>query len=233
MTSRQVRLLVRALGAAALAGALSGCFLNPDALPPNNVRKVDQLYHSFVRLQPTIIEPQVEPITMVHPVDFAFGSDELSADEKERLDAFLADAGVNSQARIEVDGPRRAAGAHDMMTTSRLEALIGYLSSKGLQAVIAPRPTETLTRPEDAVVVTVSRAMVIEPDCNVPKTIYGPRPTNIWSCTTSAALGRMVADPTDLERGRPTGPGDGEALTLGVQRYRADKVKSITAESTN
>jgi type IV pilus biogenesis protein CpaD/CtpE len=233
MTSWQVRLVVRALGAAALAGALSGCFLNPDAMPPNNVRKIDQLYHSFIRLQPTVIEPQVEPITMVHRVDFAYGSDELSAEEKERLDAFLADTGANSRARIEVDGPRRAGGAHDLMTDSRLNALIAYLSSKGLQAAAAPRPTETLTQPEDAVVVTVSRAMVIEPDCNVPKTIYAPRPTNIWSCTTSAALGRMVADPTDLQSGRPTGPGDGEALIQGVERYRKDKIKPLKTESTN
>lgn len=233
MSSWQVRLAVRALGVAALAGALSGCFLNPDTMPPNNVRQVDELYHSFIRLQPTMIEPQVEPITMVHRIDFAYGSDELSAEEKERLDSFLADAGADSRARIEVDGPRRAGGAHDMMTASRLDALINYLSGKGLQAAVAPHPTGSLTQPEDAVVVTISRAMVIEPDCNVPKTVYAPRPTNIWSCTTSAALGRMVADPADLQRGRPTGPGDAEALTLGVQRYRADKVKSIKTESTN
>lgn len=233
MITRRVKLGSRALGAVLAAGALSGCFLNPDAMPPNNVRQVDQLYHSFIRLQPAVVEPQVETVTMIHRVAFAYGVDAIEDREAARLDAFLAEVGADSRSRVEVDGPRRAGGAHDLMTAARLDAIVERLSAKGLQAAVPSRSIEALNRPEDAIVVTVTRAMVIEPDCEVPKTIYGPRPTNVWSCTSSVALGRMVADPLDLERGRTLGPGDGEALSLGVTRYRTGEIKPLKTESTN
>ncbi|MFQ5466939.1 MAG: hypothetical protein ACE5DS_02280, partial [Kiloniellaceae bacterium] len=47
----------------ALALGLGGCILNPDARPPTETVPAHRLYHSFLRLQPPLIEPRVEQIT--------------------------------------------------------------------------------------------------------------------------------------------------------------------------
>lgn len=215
-----------------LTGALSGCLLNPDALPPNKTVPLDQLYHSSMRLQPSVVEPQVETVDIMHTVEFPFGSDTLSDSQVERLAAFLREARAGQQARIVIDGPRKAAGRFDILTEARIAAIADAIADQGFLADISRRPVDSLSRPADSIVVAVSRAMVIEPDCEVPKTIYVPRPTHIWSCSTAVALGRMVVDPMDLKRGRPLGPADGETLSRGIERYRTDKVKVLKSDPT-
>lgn len=223
----------RMLGSALALAALSGCFLNPDAMPPTETVVTHQFYHSLMRLQPAIVEPQAETITMIHKVSFAFGEDDLSAGEAERLTRFLQASAADRKSRVRIDGPRKAAGRHDILTAARIASIAARLTEMGAHAEVAARPIESLTKPEDAIVVTVTRAMVIEPDCNVPKTIYTPRPTHIWTCSSAVALGRMVADPLDLARGRTLAPGDGETLAAGVERYRADKIKELDDEPTS
>ena len=222
------------LAAAALAlGTVSGCFLNPDAMPPNNIRQVDGLYHTLLRLQPAVVRPQVEVVTMLHAAKFGFGEDRLNGAEMARLVKFLQESGADHAARIDIDGPRKAAGQHDILTAARILGLSNRLTAMGLNATVPARPIDSLAKPEDAVVVTVTRAMVIEPDCEVPKSIYTPRPTHIWSCSNAVVFGRMVEDPLDLERGRTLAPGDGETLAAGVERYRTDKVKEFDVEETS
>ena len=224
---------LRLMGTALAMATLSGCFLNPDALPPTETVWSHQFYHSLIRLQPAVVEPQVETVTLIHEVAFAFGEDALSAHETEQLTKFLQDSAADRRSRIRIDGPRKAAGKHDILTAARIANIAAKLSDMGIQSEVAPRPIDSLVKSDDAIVVALTRAMVIEPDCAVPKTIYGPRPTHIWTCTTAVALGRMVADPLDLERGRPQDPGDAEALSLGVERYRDGKVTPLTSQSTS
>lgn len=223
----------RLAAAVLVSTALSGCFLNPDAMPPNKTRDIDQLYHSLMRLQPAIVEPQLETITMLHKVEFGFGEDGLSNSEADRLLQFIVKSGADHRSRIAIDGPRKAAGGFDILTKARIASIGANLLKAGVKTEVSPRPIDSLSKPTDAVVVTVTRAMVIEPDCDVPKTIYGPRPTHIWSCSNAVALGRMVEEPLDLERGRTLGPADGEALAAGIERYRTDKVKQFKSESTS
>ena len=210
---------------------LSGCFLNPDSMPPNQVVPAHQLYNSLLQLAPAVVEPQIETITMTHKANFAFGVDDLNASEVARLTNFLQDTGADRLTRIEINGPRKAAGKHDVLTAARIASISERLSDLGMKPAVAARPIDSMTVPSDAIVVTVTRAMVIEPDCGVPKTIYGPRPTHIWSCSNTVVLGRMIVDPLDLERGRPQRPGDGEALAPGIARYRAGKIKPIKNQS--
>ena len=216
----------------AVPALLSGCFLNPDAMPPTKTVTTHQLYHSLIRLQPSVVRPQVETVEILHTVRFAFGSDALTPSEAERLVQFLRETRAGDQARIAIDGPRKAAGRFDILTEARLAAITDAIAGQGLAAEVARRPVESLARPQDAIIVTVSRAMVVEPDCDVPKTIYGPRPTHIWGCSNSVALGRMVVDPQDLDRGRTLAPADGHTLAKGVERYRNDAIKPLKTEST-
>jgi len=212
---------------------LSGCFLNLDSMPPNEVVQTHQLYNSLLRLSPAVVEPQAEVITLIHKANFAFGKDALSDNEVDRLTKFLQDTGADRLTRIEVNGPRKAAGRHDVLTAARIASISKRLSALGMNPAIATRPSDSMTVSGDAIIVTVSRAMVIEPDCEVPKTIYSPRPTNIWTCANTVVLGRMIVDPLDLARGRPQGPGDGEALVLGVERYRTGKITPIKNQSVS
>ncbi len=221
----------RPLCAALAMATLSGCFLNPDSMPPNEVVSTHQLYNSMLRLAPAIVEPRAEVITMIHKTNFAFGDDDLKASEVARLTKFLQNSGADRLSRIEINGPRKAAGKHDVLTAARIASISGRLTTLGMKPSVATSPIDSMTVPGDAIVVTVTRAMVIEPDCDVPKTIYGPRPTHIWSCSNTSVLGRMVVDPLDLERGRPQGPGDGEALASGVTRYREGKITPIKNQS--
>jgi pilus assembly protein CpaD len=53
-----------------------------------------------------------------------------------------------------------------------------------------------------------------------------------FGCATTTNLGLMVADPGDLVRGRPAPSADGEAATLGVQRYRTGKTLKLLDSDT-
>jgi type IV pilus biogenesis protein CpaD/CtpE len=44
-------------------------------------------------------------------------------------------------------------------------------------------------------------------------------------CVSDANLRAMLDDPSDLERGRPLGPADGDRESLGVEDYKAGKTK--------
>ena len=46
-------------------------------------------------------------------------------------------------------------------------------------------------------------------------------------CSTNANLGQMVADPLDLQQGRPAGAADGEAASLSIQRYRRGETREL------
>jgi hypothetical protein len=50
-------------------------------------------------------------------------------------------------------------------------------------------------------------------------------------CVSDANLRAMLEDPSDLQRGRPLGPADGERESLGVESYQADKPKGGQAAS--
>ncbi len=227
------RIALRYIGTAAIAAALSGCFLNPDAMPPNETRPLDQMYHSLMRLQPKMVEPQVETVTMLHEVKFGFGEDALSASESDRLLQFLSASMADMNSHVTIDGPRKSAGTFDVLTKARLDSISDRLGEVGVKVKPAPAAINSLSRPDDSIVVTVTRTMLIEPDCAVPKTIYGPRPTHVWSCTNAVTLGRMVADPRDLERGRTLAPAEGETMAKAIARYRADKIKTLKSESTS
>jgi pilus assembly protein CpaD len=61
---------------------------------------------------------------------------------------------------------------------------------------------------------------------------FDPRnlPLSNLGCANAVNLGLMVADPADLERGRPLGPADAVRESEAIVRYRTDKVKELNAE---
>jgi len=179
------------------------------------------------------IETQVEPITLMHLLNFAPGDSALNDQEFASLRKFLQNSGVHDGARIEVDGPRTSGGYFDPLTKARVEGIRAELSSLGLRSQIPAKQLTLLARPPEGIAVTVTRAMVIPPDCTAPQPEFATRPENLWSCANAANLGHMVADPVDLVQGRTLSPADGEASATAIDIYRKREVEAPTAEKTS
>ncbi len=200
--------------------ALGACHVDPNTQNPISLVTSHTFDHANWQQIPGKMKNQVEPITFTHSVSFAAGEMELSEAEMNRLLAFLQESGVHQGARIEIDGPRSQGGYFDPLTAARMSEIESELSSVGLRSQVPARPITSLIRPGDTIAVNVTRAMVILPDCSTLQPSYATRPSYSYSCSNTAALGMMIADPLDLERGRDEGPADGEPAATVIEMYR-------------
>jgi pilus assembly protein CpaD len=205
----------------AAAAALTACHVPVETQDPVQLVSSHSFDHANWQQRPAPIESTAETITVLHTVRFTGQDTALGEAAREQLRAFLRDSAVHEGARIEIDGPRTKGGYHDVTTAARIAEIEAELAGLGLRSEVPARPITLLSKPEDAIAVTVSRAMVILPDCRTTPPPPSTRPDYYPSCTTAANLGLMVADPLDLERGRALGPADGHASVLSIQRYRA------------
>ena len=212
--------------------ALTGCHIEEIQNNPIDVLSSHTFDHANWQQRPRTMDNQVEEITLVHTINFTQGDSELSEEEMGELLKFLQESGVHDGARIEIDGPRDQGGYHDPLTAARMSAIEAELTSIGLRSQVPARPITSLAKPEEAIAVTVSRAMVILPDCTTPQPEFALRPRAIFGCSNAAGLGMMIADPLDLKRGRAIDSADGEAASQSIQRYRAGKTKAIKIESS-
>ncbi|MFC3068844.1 CpaD family pilus assembly lipoprotein [Phenylobacterium soli] len=57
----------------------------------------------------------------------------------------------------------------------------------------------------------------------------GPWPMLPFGCATEANLRAMIADPADLQEGRPLAPGQGDAAFAAAHRHRTGTVKTLNA----
>jgi pilus biogenesis lipoprotein CpaD len=169
---------------------------------------------------PARVVNQVEPITFVHTANFDPGETELNEVELDRLLAFLQGSGVHQGARIEIDGPRGGGEYFDPVTAARVAAIDAKLSAIGLRSEVPVRPATSLLRPNGAIAVSVTRAVAVLPDCSTPQPDLAMRPDYHIGCSNTAALGMMVANPLDLERGRNEGAADGERAAKVIELYR-------------
>lgn len=216
----------------AAAVTLAGCHMAQ--VPDNPIDQVNSHVFDSANWQqlPRPMRNQVEPISLVHTVSFDAEEIQLGAQELARLAEFLEQAGVGDGARIEIDGPRDVGGYHDPVTKARFAAIEAELTRIGLRSVVPARPRALLGKPEDRIAVTVTRAMVIPPDCDPGQPGFATRPDFSFSCSSAAILGQMIADPVDLEQGRALGPADAESSTLAIRRFRAGAPRPINPETT-
>jgi pilus biogenesis lipoprotein CpaD len=204
---------------------LGACHVDPNTQDPIELVTSHTFDHANWQQIPATVENQVEPITFVHSVNFGAGETEMSEAELGRLLAFLQTSGVHKGARIEIDGPRSQGGYFDPVTAARVAEIEAELSGIGLRSQVPVRPNTTLLKPEGAISVNVTRAVVVLPDCSASQPGPATRPQYTYTCSNSALLGMMVADPLDLERGRHEGPIDSEFAAKRVQRYREREPK--------
>ena len=212
--------LAKLLTVFGIATLLAACHVDPNTQSPVEVVRSHTVDSANWQQIPAKVVSQVEPITFVHTANFDPGETELNQTEIGRLLAFLQDSGVHQGARIEIDGPRGGGGYFDPVTAARVAEIEANLSAIGLRSEIPVRPATSLVRPNGAIAVSVTRAVVVLPDCSAPQPEPAMRPQYNYSCSNTSALGMMVANPLDLERGRNEGAADGERAAKVIELYR-------------
>lgn len=169
---------------------------------------------------------RVEPVRLLHDVRVT-GAAPISAGELQQLDAFISrhDLGYGDRVYILTDpkgGP----------TQQRAADVLNYMAAHGIKAVgiASPEAQPGLVR------VVVNRYVVVPPNCpnwSKPATSdYNNQPMSNLGCATTANLGSMIADPSELIRGRTPGPADATGSSLAIQRYRAGKVTPLDKVNT-
>jgi pilus biogenesis lipoprotein CpaD len=204
-------------GTVALLGA---CHIDPSSQDPISLFTSHTVDSANWQQIPARVVNQVEPITFVHTANFDPGETALNEAESDLLLAFLQSSGIHQGGRIEIDGPRGGGGYFDPVTAARVAEIEAGLSAMGLRSEIPVRPTTSLVRPNDAIAVSVTRAVVILPDCSTPQPEPAMRPAYNLDCANTAALGMMIAEPLDLTRGRSEGAADGETSAKVIELYR-------------
>lgn len=209
--------LIPIFGTVVLLGA---CHIDPNTQNPIELFTSHTVDSANWQQIPARIVNQVEPITFIHAANFDPGETALSEKESDLLLAFLQSSGVHQGARIEIDGPRGSGGYFDPVTAARVAEIEAGLSAMGLRSEIPIRPTTSLVRPSDAIAISITRAVVIVPDCSAPQPQPATRPAYNFNCSNTAALGIMIAEPLDLKRGRSEGAADGETSARVIELYR-------------
>jgi pilus assembly protein CpaD len=168
-------------------------------------------------------EIAVRHIQLTHDVAFASGSAELTAIEAKRLDDFITRQQVGYGDTVMIAVP----GDEARLETRRAAAVSERFARAGIGAERSTVASPAGTR------VTVGRSVAIPPACSdwrKPANDGDPSNTAMSNlgCANMRNLGLMIADPSELIAGRPSGPGAGEPLAAGVERYRTGKVTPLT-----
>ncbi|MEM8915320.1 MAG: CpaD family pilus assembly lipoprotein [Pseudomonadota bacterium] len=158
-----------------------------------------------------------------HDFRFQNASTNFEARELTRLDSFLSRAGIGADDLVSVS-------AYGQLAAARQTIVLDALGARGVTArVVGGR----LTGP-DAVTLLIERPQNLAGRCR-PRDL---RPTieglnlQLPGCANDHNLARMVVDQNDLIEGKPLGPADGEALSRGIEEYRAGEIEPLKEEST-
>ena len=176
---------------------------------------------------------QVRWVSLDHAVLFEPGTSVLTRSERFHLDSFLEGLALRRGDRFLVD--MGETGGLDPLAEARASAISQRLRRHlpGVDALMYSGGGA----PADGARLVVGRYVAVPPNCPNWSRPSGGNPGNItdanFGCSAATNLSLMIADPADLLRGRGLGPGDGQALSLGIQRYRAGKVRNPAAVETN
>ncbi|MFQ5954434.1 MAG: CpaD family pilus assembly lipoprotein [Kiloniellales bacterium] len=203
---------VRVAALALLAVGLGGCFWFSEWHPSETDR-----------------QGSVELVKIDHQVRFARGETSLAAAERTRLDLFVdtVDLGYGDTVTVAVIGDGDIA-------ERRARLVRTHLAARRIATKLVARQPQAGPPAPSSVTVSVSRNVLVPPKCpdwtkNATRDVFNTQASNL-GCATAQARGVMVADPGHLVRGQRIGPGDGEALALGIARYRRGEVTPLVIE---
>lgn len=177
------------------------------------------------------IENETVWINLTHEVAFRGDQVDLSALERRRLDAFLAEIAAVATDSLTVDpGVADDAGAQ-----ARALAVVDHLRARVPTA--QPRVRRIGLEAGRDLRVVVGRYLVVPPQCPNWSKPSNRDPRNLATanlgCSINANLALMIADPADLVRGRVTTPALGAMGTAAIERYLNDEVKELVLEQTS
>ncbi len=164
----------------------------------------------------------------VHDVLFAANGATLNESEGRRLELFVRSVNLGQSDQVYVVPGRGSMARRRQVTVS------DFLAARNISINPSPETAGVGGPPTDAVSVIISRYVVSLPGCpdwTGERTTYNNVPTSNWGCASAINLGRMVARPEDLVRGRRPGPFDGELGARSIDLYRKGETKPLTLES--
>lgn len=176
---------------------------------------------------------QVRWVSLDHSVLFEPGTSVLSTAERFRLDAFLNGLTLRRSDRFLVDAGNTS--GLDPLAEARASTISQRLRRHlpGVDALMYSGGEA----PSQGVRLVVGRYIAVPPNCPNWSRPSQSNPGNIndanFGCSAATNLSLQIADPSDLVRGRSLAPGDGQALSLGIQRYRTNNVKDPVTQQTN
>jgi pilus assembly protein CpaD len=170
-------------------------------------------------------QPRVQRVDAQYVIPFASKDLEISDVEREALAMFVHQSNLQAGSHVAVAAPTKTA-AQAARARNRLASVRNELQRMGISSSIVQAESTNNQSTGDEVVVFAQTVAVLPPDCpgyNQPVTLdYEWRPETRLGCSNAVNLGLMVANPSDLAQGRPLSAADGEAMALGVNRYRTD-----------
>jgi len=161
--------------------------------------------------------------------DVLFGPSEVTVNDSEgkRLKEFVDNAHIGETDKVYlVSGDNR-------FGKLRTQAIGALLAASNIKIASLPGRVGIGVPPGDAISVVISRYVVTLPACpdwTSERFTYNNVPTSNWGCANAVNLGRMVANPGDLVRGRDPGSFDGEYATRSIDLYRKGETKPLTLE---
>jgi pilus biogenesis lipoprotein CpaD len=205
-------------------GLLSGCAEHLEETHQTDNPAVGVYRHVFHHGKwqqgPAPFKNYVEPVTLSHDVLFQPGQAALTDAGRKELHAFLRAEGVGTDEQLVLQAPQGSDGVHDPLTAARVAALKNEIERSGLTVTAASDDGDAGQLQPNQIAVSVTRMVVLSPDCDVPPPEPGERPDHRFSCSTTVNLGNMVANPVDLAHGRDFEPSDGEVSARNVRQYR-------------
>lgn len=173
-------------------------------------------------------QPQTQVTAESYVVKLTPDAKALRPGEKEELDQYLNHLGDLSEVEFSI---RRT---HRGMKLASLEPVERVLIAHGIDPKRIFPLAEIGVDYQGAFVdveIIAKRYVAVSADCpnysRVDMLGNANLNTSNFGCATASALALSVADPRDLARGRPTGPGSGAHSAAAIDRYDTDQVKVV------
>lgn len=192
---------------------------------------------------------EVDQAQYRHVIYFNTDKDEIRAEERDRLLAFMAAVNPSGHDNIRLEGhaDERANDVYNIeLAARRINAVKEFLvehdldnasvqaSTFGERFPASPGSNEQAWSRNRRVEIVLERFVVTPPACpNWSRRSgldYANQPHSNFGCATETNLGLMVANPSDLVRGRKLGPADGVHQAEGIVRYREDDLPELQEE---
>lgn len=178
---------------------------------------------------------QVVPSETAFALQFAVGSDQISAAERRAAIGFLTRRATERTDEVYVDFGVLIESTE--LATARRQVIAGLVREAGLDPARVRVRSNVSNIAEHEINLAVRRYLVTMPGCpdftsRAGRTFDNRQHSN-WGCATASNFAQMVAEPRDIERGRGDTLGDAEAMVLGVQRYRAGETRPLNVDDSN